>query len=419
MTETAQVRLPRKLVKVFRKPRGSVRYRCAHGGRGSGKSFGFAKMAATFGVVEGLRFLCGRELQGSIKESFYAELKNAIASEPWLEAAYDVGVDYIRSRINSTEFLFKGLRHNLGSVKSMAQIDICILEEAEDIPEESWLALEPTIRAPKSEIWVIWNPRTENSPVDTRFIKTQDPDAVCVEMNYTDNPWFPQVLETLRAKQQKSLEPEMYAHIWLGKYLKHSKATIFAKKWRVDTLQTGSDWNGPYFGLDFGFANDPTAAVKCWISPDETTLYIERECGRVGLELDETAQYLIDRLPGVVTHTMLADNARPESISLLKRRAPGRPNLPLIEATTKGPGSVEDGIEHMKTFDIVVHPDCTEMQNEFTLYSYKVDRLTGDVLPVIVDANNHYVDATRYALEKVMKAKQTGGLMIPARHVRG
>lgn len=126
----------------------------------------------------------------SIKESFHAELKNAIASEPWLAAAYDVGIDYIRGH-NGTEFIFRGLRHNMGSIKSMAQIDICIIEEAEDVPEASWIDLEPTIRAPKSEIWTIWNPRTDGSPVDKRFIKATPPRSCIVEMNYWDNPFFP------------------------------------------------------------------------------------------------------------------------------------------------------------------------------------------------------------------------------------
>lgn len=138
---------------MFSHPRGSLRYRGAHGGRMSAKSASFAKMASVFGYAEPLRILCTRDIQDSIKESFHAELKNAIASEPWLAAAYDVGENYIRGK-NGTEFIFKGLRHNIGSIKSMAQIDICIIEEAEDVAEHSYIALEPTIRAPKSEIWL-------------------------------------------------------------------------------------------------------------------------------------------------------------------------------------------------------------------------------------------------------------------------
>jgi phage terminase large subunit len=404
---TATIKLPPKLVKVFARPRGALRYRGAHGGRGSGKSFNFAKMAAIWGVVEPLRILCTRELQDSIKESFHAELKNAIASEPWLAAAYDVGVDYLRGR-NGTEFIFKGLRHNIGSVKSTAQIDLCIVEEAEDVPEASWQALEPTIRADKSEIWVIWNPRLDGSPVDQRFIKNLPPRSAVVEMNYTDNPWFTHVLEEQRQHQQRTLDPETYNHIWKGSYLKQSKASIFTGRWRVDSFTPGPDWDGPYHGLDFGFANDPTAGVKCWVH--DNTLYIEREAGKVGLELDETADYLAQRIPGIDLHTIRADNARPESISYLKRADPEgkRKHLPKIVACEKGKGSVEDGIAHIKSYtEVVIHTRCVEVQNEFLNYTYKVDRLTGDVLPIIVDAFNHYIDAIRYALEPLMKRKRS------------
>ena len=98
---TARISLPAKLVPVFAQPRGAVQYRGAHGGRGSAKSFTFAKMAAIWGYAEPLRVLATREFQASIKESFHAELKAAIASEPWLEAHYDIGFDYLRGQNGS------------------------------------------------------------------------------------------------------------------------------------------------------------------------------------------------------------------------------------------------------------------------------------------------------------------------------
>lgn len=404
---TARIELPPKLLPVFAAPRGVLRYRGAFGGRGSGKSFNFAKMAAIWGVVEPLRILCTRELQDSIKESFHAELKNAIASESWLSAAYDVGVDYLRG-FNGTEFLFKGLRHNIGSIKSLAQIDLCIVEEAEDIPEASWQALEPTIRADRSEIWVIWNPRLENSPVDKRFRQNTPPRSAIVEMNYGDNPWFTSVLDEQRKQQQCTFDPETYSHIWEGAYLKQSKATIFLGKWRMESFTPDAEWNGPYHGLDFGFANDPTAGVRCWIHNQR--LYIEYEAGKVGLELDHTADYLVQGIPGIERYALRADSARPESISYLKRPDPHgkRAHLPLIVPCEKGKGSVEDGIAHMKSYaEIVVHPRCVQVQDEMKKYTYKVDRLSGDVLPDIVDAHNHYIDAIRYALEPVMKARRS------------
>lgn len=397
--QTAKVELPPKLVPAFTNPRGGLRYRCAFGGRGSGKSFSFAKMAAVWGYAEKLRILCTREYQISIKESFHAELKNAIASEPWLAAAYDVGVDYIRGK-NGTEFIFRGLRHNMANIKSMAQIDLCVLEEAEDVPEASWVELEPTIRAPKSEIWTIWNPRTDGSPVDKRFIKSEPPRASIVELNYADNPFFPVELEELRQHQRATLDDATYAHIWDGKYLTRTDAQVFAGKYRVEEFEPHTKlWHGPYYGLDFGFSQDPTAGLRAWIY--DRKLYIEYEGGKTGLELDDTPKFLIQHIPGIQSNTVRCDNARPESISYIKRNGINR-----AVACEKGKGSVEDGIEFIRSFDeIIIHPRCEQTIQEFRLYSYKVDRLSGDVLPVLVDANNHFIDALRYALEPVMKSR--------------
>lgn len=389
--ETVQVKLPRKLVDLFSESRGALRYRGVYGGRGSGKSFGLALMAAIWGYAEPLRILCTRELQNSIKESFHAELKSAIESHPWLADSYDVGVDYIRGH-NGTEFIFKGLRHNMSSVKSLAQIDLCIVEEAEDIPEASWRVLEPTIRAPKSEIWVIWNPAKRGSPVDERFRLHTPPRSIIIPMNWSDNPFFPVELEEQRQHSQQVMDPELYSHVWEGDYYEHSDAQIFRGKYRIAEFEPRREWDGPYYGLDFGFAQDPTAGVKCWIA--DNRLHIENEMGQVGLELDDTGDEVLEGLPGSDKHTIRADSARPESISYLRRNG-----LPGIVGVDKWKGSVEDGVEFIKSFEeVVIHPRCKEVTKEFKLYSYKTDRLTGDVLPVIVDANNHYIDAVRYAI---------------------
>ena len=394
-----QVKLPPKIKTIFRQPRGAVRFRGAFGGRGSGKSFNFAKMAAVWGITEPLRFLCVREFQNSIKESFYAELKAAIASEPWLEMAYDVGVDYIRGN-NGTEFLFKGLRNNIQSVKSLAKIDVCIVEEAEDISEEAWEVLEPTIRAPKSEIWVIWNPKTNGSATDKRFRKNSPPRACIVEMNYGDNPFFPPELDELRRHQQQTLDPERYAWIWDGAYYELSDAQIFRNRYEVRDFEPQSHWHGAYFGLDFGFSNDPTAVVQCYVYDGQ--LWIYRDFAQVGLELDDTAPALKAVMPNIDRHVIRADSARPESISYLVRHG-----LPKTVAVIKGGGSVEDGIAFIKSFKrVIIHPTCTATLQEFRSYSYKTDRLSGDILPVPEDANNHCIDALRYALEPLMRQER-------------
>lgn len=394
---TARVEMPEKLIPIFAAPRGSVQYRGAYGGRSSAKSFTFAKAAAMFGYAEDLRILCTREFQSSIKDSFHAELKAAIASEPWLADHYDVGIDYIRG-INGTEFMFSGLRRSISSIKSKAKIDITIVEEAEDVPESSWIDLEPTVlRTPKSELWVIWNPKQEGSAADKRFKKDPPKNSRITEINYKDNPFNPEGMETLRKRDLARLDSAMYAHIWEGQYLKNSESQVFSHKFRVEDFTPQKDWDGPYHGIDFGFSQDPTTAVKCWI--DNERLYIEYDVSRVGLELDDTADYLMEAVPDIANHTARADCARPESISYLKRNG-----LPRIVGCKKGAGSVEDGIEFMKSFrEIVIHTRCKETISEFNMYSYKIDKLSGDILPIIVDAYNHLIDAIRYALEPVMR----------------
>lgn len=400
MPAEALIQLPPKLVPVFAPPRGAVGYRNAHGGRGSGKSFNFAKMAAVWGYAEPLRILCTREFQASISESFHAELKAAIASEPWLEAHYDVGVDYLKGA-NGTQFIFRGLRRNIQSVKSLAKIDLTIVEEAEDVPETSWLGLEATVfRQPKSELWAIWNPRQKGSPVDQRFRTNPPVNAITAELNWSDNPFFPAGLDVLRRREQERLDDATYHHVWEGGYLVNSAAQVLAGKWRVAEFEPGDDWDGPYQGGDFGYAQDPTAAVRCYIHGD--TLYVSHEAGGRSIELDHIAAKTIEAIPGYERYVSRWDSASPGSISILTRSGLAR-----AQAAPKWQGSVDDGIRFLRSFkEIVIHPRCRETINEARLYSYKVDRLTGDILPVLVDANNHYIDALRYAVSPMIKGRR-------------
>lgn len=394
---TARIELPPKLVPVFTPPRGEVAYRGAFGGRGSGKSFNFALMAAVYGYAEPLRILATREFQASIRESFHAELRSAIESVPWLAAHYDIGIEYIRGR-NGTEFMFRGLRHSMNAIKSMARIDLTIVEEAEDVPEMSWQALLPTVqRTPRAEVWVLWNPRIDGSPVDMRFRKKRPDGARLAEIQYWDNPFFPDPLERLRKDDQKRLDPNTYAHIWEGAYLTNSDAQVFAGKWAVEEFAPGDDWDGPYQGGDFGFSQDPTAAVRCWIKGD--SLFVSDEAFKTQLELDDTARFVTSRIDGFDRYVTRWDNARPESISYLKRHG-----LPRSVAVDKWQGSVEDGVQFLRSFRrIVLHPRCTNLAREMRLYSYKVDRNTGDVMPTLIDAHNHGIDALRYAVTPMIK----------------
>lgn len=231
---THKIELPPKLLPVFA---GKARFRCAHGGRGSGKTRSFAKMAAVMGLqaaIEGKSgvVLCAREYMNSLDDSSMAEVKAAILSDVWLKENYEVGEKYIRTAPHipgRVDFKFVGLRHNIDSIKSKAKIIVCWVDEAEPVVDSAWAKLIPTVREDGSEIWVTWNPERKQSATNLRFRNTNDPSIRCVEINWRDNPWFPEVLnqDRLRDKQQR---PAQYGHVWEGEYATAIEGAYFAKE---------------------------------------------------------------------------------------------------------------------------------------------------------------------------------------------
>lgn len=407
MPMKTQIEIPPKLIPVFSKP--NMRYRGSFGGRGSAKTRTFAKMTAVVAYQRAMNnesgvILCGREFMNSLEDSSLEEIKQAIRSEPFLEAFFEIGEKFVRTKCGRISYVFTGLRHNLDSIKSKARILLAWVDEAESVSEIAWQKLLPTVRESNSEVWVTWNPEKKGSATDLRFRQSIPENAMIVEMNYTDNPWFPDVLEQERLNDKKRLDDATYRWIWEGAYLEASEAQIFKGKYEELEFKPNQDFNGPYFGLDFGFAKDPTAVVKCWVF--DNNLYIEHEAGKTGLELDHTAGFMKERVPDIEKYILRADSARPESISYLKRNG-----IPRIEGVKKWSGSVEDGIEHIKSYrKVYIHPRCKETLREFRLYSYKTDRLTGDVLPTVLDEHNHYIDAIRYALNPLIQSKNAAGI---------
>lgn len=404
MDQTVDLPIPAKLVPVFAKE--GVRYRGSHGGRGSAKTRTFAMMSAVKAYqaaeqgISGV-ILCGREFMNSLEESSMEEVKQAIRSVPWLNAYFDIGEKYIRTKCRKVSYVFCGLRHNLDSIKSKARILLAWVDEAESVSDLAWKKLRPTVRESGSEIWVTWNPEKDGSATDKRFRKKPPKNSIIVEMNYSDNPWFPEVLEEERLDDLDSLEYADYAWIWEGAYLENSDKQVLANKYVVQSFPDDL-WKKAdrlLFGADFGFAKDPNTLLRQFILDD--CLYIEYEAYGIGVELDHMPAFY-DKIPEVRKWPIKADSARPETISYLRRQGFN------ISAAKKWQGSVEDGITFLRGFkQIIIHPRCKETAKEARLYSYKTDRITGEVLPVIADANNHCWDASRYGLDGYIKGRTT------------
>lgn len=404
MDQTVDLPIPAKLVPVFAKE--GVRYRGSHGGRGSAKTRTFAMMSAVKAYqaaeqgISGV-ILCGREFMNSLEESSMEEVKQAIRSVPWLNAYFDIGEKYIRTKCRKVSYAFCGLRHNLDSIKSKARILLAWVDEAESVSDLAWKKLRPTVRESGSEIWVTWNPEKDGSATDKRFRKKPPKNSIIVEMNYSDNPWFPDVLEEERLDDLDSLEYADYAWIWEGAYLENSDKQVLANKYVVQSFPDDL-WKKAdrlLFGADFGFAKDPNTLLRQFILDD--CLYIEYEAYGIGVELDHMPAFY-DKIPEARKWPIKADSARPETISYLRRKGFN------ISAAKKWQGSVEDGITFLRGFkQIIIHPRCKETAKEARLYSYKTDRITGEVLPVIADANNHCWDASRYGLDGYIKGRTT------------
>jgi phage terminase large subunit len=291
--------------------------------------------------------------------------------------------------------IFEGMQnHTADSIKSLEGFDRAWFEEAQNASDKSLTLLRPTIRKPGSELWFSWNPDQATDPIEVLLRGTEPPPgAIVVKANYTDNPWLPQELRD-EMEYDRRRDPEKYAHVWLGEYQRNSEARVF-RNWRVEEFDVKPDWIIRQ-GVDFGYSIDPSVLVQCAIVGK--TLYVPHEAYMVGCEIDALPD-LFMTVPGSEKWPSTADSSRPETISYLAKHG-----FPKIFAAVKGAKSLEEGVEFLRSFDIVVHPRCKHTIDELTLYSYKTDPLTGKVLPVLEDKNNHVIDSLRYACEGARRA---------------
>lgn len=376
------------------------RFKIAWSGRSAGKSWAFAQNLTDKGHDQPLNIICAREIQKSIKSSVLKLLSNTIKRNE-LNNIYDTQRTAIYHP-NGTEFSFVGLRHNIDNVRGIEDADIVYISEAQNASQESLDTLIPTIRKPGSEIWMDLNPKFKNDPVYARFIAPyldelnangfyEDDQHLIVKTGYWDNPWFS---DESRKEMEwcKKHDYEKYRHIWLGECLEHNDSRVF-NNWREDELDVPDDavW---YYGADWGFSQDPTVLLRCYCDHDKRILYIDNEAYGVGVEIDDTPS-LFDRMPGARKWQIKADSARPETISYMRRKGFK------ITKAAKGPGSVEEGVKFLQSYDIVVHSRCKNLLYELQNYSYKVDQHTDEVTPILLDKHNHCIDALRYALEKL------------------
>lgn len=380
-----KIQTPRKFL-PFLQP---SRYKGAHGGRGSGKSHFFGELLIEKSIMEpGLRWACVREVQKSLSQSVKLLLEDKI-EKFGVGHLFEVKQDRIETPGGGV-IIFQGMQnHTADSIKSLEGFDGAWVEESQSLSQRSLDLLRPTIRKEGSELWFTWNPDQEDDPIDA-FLRCEDPppDSIVEEVNYMDNPWFPDVLR-VEMEYDRVRDFDKYCHVWLGQYKQNSEALVF-KNWRLEEFEAPE---GSIFrlGADWGYSNDPTALIRSRI--EGKNLYIDYETVMVGCEIDQTPD-LFAQVPDSDKWFITADSSRPETISYMRNHG-----YPKMNSSKKGKGSVEDGIEFLKSYDIIVHPRCEHTIKELKSYSWKTDPLTDQILPILEDKNNHVIDALRYACE--------------------
>ncbi len=381
----------------------AVRYRAVHGGRGSAKSHSFAQALVLKAADQPLRIGCFREVQKSIRDSVKRLLDDKVRTSG-LANFYESTDTEIRGR-NGSLFIFGGLRTNPDAVKSTEGMDIAAVFEASRVSKRSWDLLIPTVRKDGSEIWAEWNPENETDPVDVMF-RGEDgapPGSIVREVNWDQNPFFPEVLRQ-EMEWDRKRDPDKFQHVWQGGYVRNSETRVF-KNWRVDEFEASADWTLRQ-GADWGFSVDPSVLVQCAIVG--RTLYVIHEAYQVGCEVDFLPE-LFRTIPEAERWPTVADSSRPETISYMRRNGFAR-----MTAAIKGARSLEEGVEFLKSFDIVVHPRCRHTIDELTAYRFETDDLTGQVLPKLADKDNHVIDALRYACEGARRALRAKEAQAPA-----
>jgi|HubBroStandDraft_1064217.scaffolds.fasta_scaffold26635_2 phage terminase large subunit len=380
----------------------SPRFLVAYGGRASAKSWSIARVLLSLAHEGPLRLLCCREIQSSVRESALRLLADQVQLLE-LDDFFEIRADSIVGR-NGSEFIFEGLRYNASRLRSLEGVDICWVEEAQSVSEMSWETLIPTIRKRGSRFFISYNPMGRDDPVGRRFVEKPPPGTVARKVSWRDNPYLTPEVEAERAWLERT-DPDAYRHVWEGEPRTVSDALILRGKYAAEPFVASEAWAGPYHGLDYGFSRDPSAALRCYIDDATRTLYIDREYWQLGADIDALPGALEAAIPGISRHVLYADSARPESTSYLARNG-----IPSARSAEKWPGSVDDGIAYLRSFArIVIDPACKHLIDECGSYSFKTDRLTGVPLPEPVDANNHLIDALRYALSPLIRNQPTGG----------
>lgn len=370
------------------------RFKVVYGGRDSGKSTMVVLWFVLLSFKDRYRFLNIKKTARTIRDSVYSLYEEVIKKNN-LESYFTFTQTSIKNNVTGSEFLFTGLLPSAERIKSVNKINYCFIEEASELTQDDWDIVIPTIREPGNKIFIVFNPADGTEPVYKTFIDNTPENAEVVKINYDDNPFLSDESKDY-IEYLKEVDWEKYKHIYEGEKLLISDKVIFKNKYEVRHFETPNDAVF-YHGMDWGgggAAQDPSVAVRCFI--DDNTLYIDKESYLTGAaaDLDNMPDHLIADIPTSYKWQILSDTNFPNSIKYLRNRGF---NIKPVKKM-----KIIDGINFLKSFEkIIIHPDCENTAYEFMTYSWKTDKMSGDIIPEPEDKHNHCIDTVRYSLSNV------------------
>lgn len=373
------------------------RYMIFYGGAGSGKSHYISRKLIIDLILHKKKLLVIRQVYSDIADSVFAEFISALED---LKIIKFVTINKAPFKItfpNGSVILFKGADRE-SKLLSISGVDICWIEEASEISKELFNQLELRLRGGKhkKQFYLSFNPISENHWLKAEFFDNNVSDTSICHSTYLDNRFLDDdYIRTLN--NMKIRNPQKYQVYALGHWGVLGDRVY--NNWIVNNFNINEVLNSnkkliKSVGLDFGFKADPAALVATVIDMENRRLYVYDELYVYGKKNNELAELI--KAKGYEKSQIYADNQEQKSIAELKDLY----GIKNIHATKKGKDSIKHGIQFLEQFEIIVHTSCENIQNEFESYVYPKDKITGKYKDKPVDANNHLMDALRYAVEK-------------------
>lgn len=375
------------------------RYILFYGGRGSAKSFSTAQIfvAKCRNWKKYFRGILMREVLGDIRSSQFQEIKDMI-TDLGIAGEFHIRENTmeIEHKVSGNKIISKGFKKSAGNqtakVKSIKDPTDIWIEEADEITEEDFRKADTSVRTTKADqvhIWLTFNPENEESWIAKKWFNGNTPknrkDTLVIRSNYHDNRKFLQQSYIDTLEDMKESDPEYYKIYVLGLWGGGQKGRIFPGFQTISAIPEGYT---TFYGLDFGFTNDPTALVKLVLHKNK--LYVEQMIYETGLTSGQLAKRM--RSLGLTGKDLVfADAADPRMIRELKLAGLN------VVAAVKGPDSVRIGIDKLKEFEVYVHQDSADIWHESKYYVWHKDK-DGKPTNQPVDAHNHAMDAMRYGL---------------------